>query len=157
MLRDASDRVSRQEEELRRAYHKANEQGEELRCARQSAKELEAQLQEERLALSAAEQNVSELKKAVADGEHNLEMKLAELQNTQKEAHNWRTKFEGTNGRLRDKERQFNALNKEYHAVLSSMSFRLGRALTWLPRKVRGWIGWLKEIGKIWGGGAKPS
>jgi len=147
MLRDASDRVSRQEEELRRAYHKANEQGEELRCARQSAKELEAQLQEERLALSAAEQNVSELKKAVADGEHNLEMKLAELQNTQKEAHNWRTKFEGTNGRLRDKERQFNALNKEYHAVLSSMSFRLGRALTWLPRKVRGWIRCLKENG----------
>ena len=153
MLRNASDRVSRQEEELRRAYHKANEQGEELRCARQSAKELEAQLQEERLALSAAEQNVSELKKAVADGEHNLEMKLAELQNTQKEAHNWRTKFEGTNGRLRDKERQFNALDKEYHAVLSSMSFRRGRALTWLPRKVRGGIGWLKEIGKIWGGG----
>lgn len=119
----------------------------ELRCAGQSVKELEVRLHEKELSLSMAEQNVAHLEKVVADGKLNLKAKLAELQNAQEEARRWRTKFEQTNNKLCDKDRQFHALDKEHHAVLSSLSFRLGRVLTWLPRKVRGGVRCLREHG----------
>lgn len=124
-----SEQLQNMIQKKERAEAELGDVKEELRRAGQSVKKLEARL------------------KVVADEELKLKARLAELQNAQEEAHQWRTKFEQTNGRLREKVRQFHALDKEYHAVLSSLSFRLGRVLTWLPRKVRGGVRCLREHG----------
>jgi len=141
-LRGEVEKRKSAEVKLRDASHIAAKREEELRRAEQKVKELSGSLRNEELALSTAEQNIYELKQAVASGRE-------ELQKAQRKLQNWHAKFDQINGKLCNKERQFNEVSRELYAVRSSLSFRLGRSLTWLPRKVRGGTQCLKEHG-LW-------
>lgn len=77
----------------------------------------------------------------------NLEETVCELKIAKKASQDWHTRFDQKDRQLKDCEKKYNALNKEYCAVTSSFSFRLGRALTWLLRKLRGGVRCLKENG----------
>ncbi len=139
-LRGEVEKRESTEVKLKDASHIAAKREEELRRAEQRVKELSESLRKKELALSTAEQNICELKQTIASRED-------EMQKAQQELRNWHTKFDQINGKFRNKERQFNEVNGELNAVQSSLSFRLGRALTWLPRKFRGGARCLKEHG----------
>lgn len=109
-LQKMSDLATEREEEVKTAISEMREKDKKLICITQRKEKLTDQLQN----------------------------KISELQTVQQEADSWHIKFDEINSELQNTEQRFVELKREHSAVLSSLSFRLGRVLTWLPRRVLG-------------------
>lgn len=80
---------------------------------------------------------VSQIKLKLQDTDQKLRDTKERLRNTDHELQDIRHRFQETSLRLQNIEKKFNNIRDEYNATRSSFSFRLGRALTWMPRKLR--------------------
>lgn len=66
-----------------------------------------------------------------------MEIELSRALETERLAtKKFQNKCDQINRKLQDTDRNFRKLRKKYNDTLHSLSFRLGRALTWLPRKI---------------------
>ena len=99
-----------------------------------TARQREAELEEQKRKQKAAEE---ELGKQIRDKEKDLQLKNKEILGLQRQAEELQTQVSQTRKQLLDREKTCRDLHNELDAVHASISFRLGRTLTWGPRKVR--------------------
>ena len=91
-------------------------------------------------ALQDGQKEADALRRALQDGQKEADALRRALQDSQKEADNLRRDLEKQRKRA-------DTLQHDLDCVHRSASFRIGRAVTWLPRKIRGGVRCLRDHG----------
>lgn len=141
-------------ESLEKLLHSTQEQNEELKNQLSKESDVVRTLQVE---VKDREDKLAEQKTLYAKTERECSeanLKLSEARNSIAKLRGQNTdiskKLSHSEESLRAQRMQLDKLTGDYNAMQKSISFRLGRAITWLPRKVRNFFVCIRDNGKVY-------